>query len=320
MRKLIHTLAVLAGLALPLAASAAPFPAQPVTIVVPFAPGGPSDNVARVLARELSKRWGQSVIVDNRPGGQTTIATSFVARAKADGHTLLYISPSWTTNPLLMDSLPYKPQDLTPVTLVGRYPLALLTRGGSGPRSLAEFIEQARASSQPVALGNAGIGSSSHLAALEFADAVGIKIISVPYKAGTIGAINDLIGGQISGVFEGRNFKPFVDDGRLRALLIGSAARMENWQDVPSATDVGYPDLELSSYFGIMVGARTPPEVRDQLARDIGEILRKPEVRAHILDLGLTPEPQTPQAFGDFLQAQHDRMQALIGRHKGGMQ
>lgn len=319
MKRFYRALAFIGALAGACAASAAPYPAKPVTIVVPFAPGGPSDNVARILAQELGKQWGQSVIVDNRPGGQTSIATGYVARGASDGYTLLYISPSWTTNPLLMASLPYKPADLAPVTLVGRYPLVLFTRGGDGARTLKQFVEQARASNDPVALGNAGIGSSSHLAGLEFADAVGIKAIAVPYKAGTIGAINDLIGGQIAGVFEGRNFKPFVDDGRLRALMIGQPGRMENWQDVPSATDVGYPALELSSYFGVMVHAKAPQDIRAQLARDIGDVLRKPAVRERILELGLIPEPQTPAEFEQFLAAQHTRMEALIGRHKDGM-
>jgi tripartite-type tricarboxylate transporter receptor subunit TctC len=315
MKKTIAMLALLCP-ALFGAAQAQTYPSRPVTLVVPFAPGGSSDAISRIMAQELGKKWNQSVIVENRAGGQTMIGTGYVARAPADGYTILYVSYAWSTNQFLVKDLPYKPTDLAPVTLLGRYPLALFTRGDLPVKTLADFVAYAKKSPKPMTFGDAGVGSSSNLAALDFADSVGIKSISVPYKAGTIGAINDLIGGQIDAVFEGRTFKPYADAGKLKALVLAQPKRMANWQDIPDAVEAGYPKLDIAAYFGLMLPAKTPEDIREKLSRDVGEVLRDPQVQERLLQLGLVPTPQTPAQMGTFLQEQHDRLGALVARHK----
>jgi tripartite-type tricarboxylate transporter receptor subunit TctC len=160
------------------------------------------------------------------------------------------------------------------------------------------------------------VGSSSHLAGLDFADEVGIKSISVPYKAGTIGAINDLIGGQIDGVFEGRTFKTYSDAGKLKALVLAQPKRMANWPDLPDAVEAGYPKLDIAGYFGLMLPAKTPTDIRDKLSRDVGEVLRDPAVQERLLQLGLVPQPQTPAEMGAFLKDQDVKLGKLVARHK----
>jgi tripartite-type tricarboxylate transporter receptor subunit TctC len=301
-------------------ANAETFPSHAVTLVVPFAPGGSSDAISRVVAQALGKKWRQSVIVDNRAGGQTTIGTGVVARSPADGYTILYNSYAWSTNQYLIKDLPYKQTDLKPVTLLGISPLALLVGGNLPVNTLAEFVAYAKKSAKPISIGNAGVGSSSHLAALEFADIVGIKIIPVPYKSGTIGAINDVLGGQIDAVFEGRTFKPYVDAKRLKALVAAQPERMVSWKEIPDSVEAGYPTLNVPSYFGLMVPAKTPTAIQNQIASDVGGVLRDPQVRDRLLSIGLEPRPQTPAEFGAFLQVQHDKLKVLVARHKAELE
>jgi tripartite-type tricarboxylate transporter receptor subunit TctC len=297
-------------------AHAETFPTRAVTIVVPFAPGGSSDAISRIVGQELGKKWNQSVIIENRAGGQTIIGSNYVARAPADGYTILYVSYAWTTNQFLVKDLPYRTTDLAPVTLLGRYPLALYVRGDVPANTLAEFVAYAKKQPKPITVGDAGVGSSSHLAGLDFADTVGIKTVAVPYKSGTIGAINDLMGGQIDAVFEGRTFKQYADAKRLKVLVLAQPQRMANWQELPDAVESGYPKLDIAAYFGLMVPAKTPDAIAQQISRDVGDALRNKDVQAKLLQLGLVPTPQTPAQFGAFLQDQHGKLGALVARHR----
>ena len=164
----------------------AAFPDKPVTIVVPFGVGGSSDAQARVIAQELSKKWGQPVVVDNRAGGQTVIGTSLVAKAKPDGYTILYIAFAWITNQYLIKELPYKASDFAPITSLGRYPLALMVRSDVPATTVAEYVAYAKAQNRPMNFGISTIGASMHLAALEFANQTGIEMVFPPYKSGSI--------------------------------------------------------------------------------------------------------------------------------------
>jgi tripartite-type tricarboxylate transporter receptor subunit TctC len=319
MRKLLALLLLSIGLAPALRAQTPRYPDRPVTIVVPFAPGGSSDAISRIVAQELALKWKQPVVIDNRAGGQTLIGSSFVARAPADGYTILYVGYSWTINPLLMKTMPFNPADFAPLTLLGRYPLALYVRGDLPVQNLAEFVAYAKKAGKPLSIGNAGVGTSAHLAGVEFAEATGLKIVSVAYKAGTIGAINDLIGGQIDAVFEGRTFKQHVDSKRLKALMLAQPGRMTNWQELPSAADVGYPTLDTAGYFGLMVSARTPKTVQEQLYADVAEVLRSEQVQQRLLDVGLQPSAMTPAQFADFLKGQHEKLGGLVSRHRDQM-
>lgn len=291
-------------------AYAAGFPDKPVTIVVPFAAGGSSDMIARLVGGELSKKWGQPVIIEIKPGGQTVIATNQVAKARPDGYTILFNSFALITNQLLMNDLPYRTSDLTPVTLLGKYPLALLVRGDLPANNLQELITYAKSAKKPLSFGNAGMGSSMQIAALDFASQTGINIIEVPYK-GSIAAMNEVMGGQIDAVFEGQAFKQYADGQRAKALFIAQADRKDGW-DVPSATEAGMKDFAFAAWFGFMLPPSTPQDIATKISTDVGEILKRPDVRQRLSDVGLVAEGMTPQAYSAYLTAEYDKLKKLL--------
>jgi len=307
--------AILAILGLITTAADAAFPDKPVTIVVPFGVGGSSDAQARVVAQALSKRWGQPVVVDNRAGGQTVIGTNIVAKAKPDGYTILYIAFAWITNQFLIKELPYKTSDLAPVSSLGRYPLALMVRSDVPATTVAEYIAYAKAQNRPMNFGISTIGASMHLAALEFANQTGIEMAFPPYKSGSIGALNDLIGKQIDGIFEGAVFKPHADGGRVKALFMGQKERMPGW-DLPSATDVGLPNFDMTAWYGLMVPSATPNAIQEQLSADVRAVLAEPDVRDRFAGLGVIAGGMTPKDFGTFLEAQRVKLGGFIERNR----
>lgn len=229
------------------------------------------------------------------------------------------MSYAFTVNQLLAKNLPYQPTDLAPVTLPGRYPLALFVKGDLPVNSLAEFVAYARKASRPLAFGHAGTGSRSHLAALDFADTVGIKVLRVGYKAGTIGAFNDLMGGQIDAFSEGRNFKQYADEKRLKALVLAPPDRLPNWPDLPASPQAGYPGLDVSGYFGLVVPAQTPKAIQAQIAADVAAVLKDEKIHERVMALGLQPAPMRPEQFGAFLQDQRDKLSKLVERHRDQM-
>jgi tripartite-type tricarboxylate transporter receptor subunit TctC len=307
--------AIFAILGLITTAADAAFPDKPVTIVVPFGVGGSSDAQARVVAQALSKRWGQPVVVDNRAGGQTVIGTNIVAKAKPDGYTILYIAFAWITNQFLIRELPYKTSDLAPVSSLGRYPLALMVRSDVPATTVAEYIAYAKAQNRPMNFGISTIGASMHLAALEFANQTGIEMAFPPYKSGSIGALNDLIGKQIDGIFEGAVFKPHADGGRVKALFMGQKERMPGW-DLPSATDVGLPNFDMTAWYGLMVPSATPNAIQEQLSADVRAVLTEPDVRDRFAGLGVIAGGMTPKDFGTFLEAQRVKLGGFIERNR----
>lgn len=309
----------LAVLCLAKTATAADFPDKPVTIIVPYAAGGSSDAIARIVAKELSKKWNQTVIVDNRAGGQTVIATSAVAKAKADGHTLLYTPFSWITNQFLMKDLPYKTTDLAPVTLLGRYPLALMVRADLPATNLAEFVDYAKKVKRPMTFGIAAVGSSMHLANLEFSNQTGIEITSVPYKGGSVAALNDLMGGQIDAIFEGAVYKPQTDGKRAKALFIGQAERMPGWA-LPSATEAGLAKFSVAAWFGLMAPGETSATTREKIASDVNDILRQADVRERLAALGLITDAMSTSQFAAFLEVERSKLGGLVERNRAQLQ
>ncbi|MEI6837287.1 MAG: tripartite tricarboxylate transporter substrate binding protein [Alcaligenaceae bacterium] len=307
--------AMLAILGLITPTASATFPDKPVTIVVPFGVGGSSDAQARVVAQALSKKWGQSVVVDNRAGGQTVIGTNIVAKAKPDGYTILYIAFAWITNQFLIKELPYKTSDFAPISSLGRYPLALMVRSDVPVTTVAEYIAYAKAQNRPMNFGISTIGASMHLAALEFANQTGIEMVFPPYKSGSIGALNDLIGKQIDGIFEGAVFKPHADGGRVKALFMGQKERMPGW-DLPSATDVGLPNFDMTAWYGLMVPSATPNAIQEQLSADVRAVLAEPDVRDRFAGLGVIAGGMTPKDFGAFLEAQRVKLGGFIERNR----
>ncbi len=307
--------AALVALGLFSTVSQAAFPDKPVTIVVPYGVGGSSDAQARVVAQALSKKWGQPVVIDNRAGGQTVIGTNIVAKAKPDGYTIIYVAFAWISNQFLIKELPYKASDLSPITTLGTYPLALMVRSDVPANTVAEYIAYAKAQNRPMNFGISTIGASMHFAALEFSNQTGVPMVFPPYKSGSIGALNDLIGKQIDGIFEGAVFKPHADGGRVKALFMGQKDRMPGW-DLPSATEVGLPNFDMTAWYGLMVPRATPNAIQEQLSADVRAVLAQPDVRERFAVLGVIADGMSPKQFEAFLAKEYSKLGSFIERNR----
>ena len=296
-------------------AAAADFPSQPIRIIVPFAPGGGTDMVARTLAEKLAPALGVSVLVDNRPGANSVIATRMVAGAPADGHTLLFTTDIHAINaayapvaPLPYDSL----KDFAFVSQLTTSPLMLLAHPSLGVANLAELLAKARA--QPGRLSFASLGSSSphHLGFAWFQRMAGVEILDVPYKGGGQ-ALTDLLGGQVglSLIVAGNGIK-HARAGKLVALAVTSPTRNAVAPEVPSFAESGFPEFSLVNWYAIMAPAGTPEAVVNRLNREIGAVMREPAVAARITAAGLDPVTGTPAELEALVRRDIERYRNMI--------
>ncbi|WP_295542660.1 tripartite tricarboxylate transporter substrate binding protein [uncultured Pseudacidovorax sp.] len=315
-RVLLKSAALAAGACTGLAQAqgASDYPARPVTIVVPFAAGGSADVIVRALAQELSSRWGRAVVVDNRGGGNTVIATSVVAGAPADGYTLLCASYAWVTNQFLHPKLPYTPAALAPVTLLGTYPEMLFLRADIPATNVPELAAWVKRAGRPMTFANSGPGSSLHLAAAAFGDAAGIPLTHVSYR-GSAPAMQDVAGGQVDAMFEGLTFRPLADGRRIRAMFVAQPKALLEWPELPDARQAGVADFSMASWFGLAAPARTPDAVLARIASDAGAALRKPTLDAQLRKLGLLPAPGTPAEYAAFLDSERVKLHSVISRN-----
>ena len=312
-RNWIRLLAVAVAALLPAGASAQAWPAKPVKIVVPFAAGGATDVVARLLAQKLGEAWGQSVIVENRAGAGGNIGAEVVAKSAPDGYTLLMTSGSIVTaNPYMYKSLTYDPaKDLVPITNVASGPQVIAVNTGVAAKDLKEFIAFAKANPRNVNFGSAGIGTQTHLAAENFAHAAGVDLTHVPYK-GESAAMTDLIGGQIQmatpnlGAAIGH-----IQQGKIRALAVTSKERSPQLPDVPAASEV-LPGFENAGWFGLMAPAGTPREVIDRIHRDSARILHSDELRTKLTQQGMAPVGNSPSEFAAAIREESGRWAKVI--------
>ena len=298
MQRVCRLLAVIFVAIVPGLAAAQPWPSKPVKIVVPFAAGGATDVVARLLAQKLTDEWGQSVVVENRAGAGGNIGADVVAKSPADGYTLLMTSGSIVTaNKYMYKALTYDPaNDLAPITNVATGPQVIVVGPGVAAKDLKELIAYARANPKKVNFGSAGVGTQTHLAAENFAHAAGIDATHVPYK-GESAALTDLMGGQIQMVTPNLGGAiGFIKDGKLRALAVTSRERSPQLPDVPSASEV-LPGFENAGWFGLMAPAGTPREVIDRVQRDSAKILLSDEFRATLAKQGMAPVANAPSDF-----------------------
>ena len=306
-------LAGLAIVALPTLAAAQSWPAKPVKIVVPFAAGGATDVVARLLAQKLTESWGQQVVVENRAGAGGNIGADVVAKSPGDGYTLLMASGSIVTaNPHMYKTMPFDAaRDLVPITNVATGPQVIAVAASSPARDLRDFIAQAKANPKKVNFGSAGIGTQTHLAAENFAYSAGIDLTHVPYK-GESAAITDLMGGQIQmatpnlGGAMGQ-----IQSGKLRALAVTSRERHPSLPDVPAASEV-IPGFENAGWFGLMAPAGTPREVIDRVQRDSARILQGEEFKAALAKQGMVPVANTPADFAAAIRDESSRWAKVI--------
>jgi tripartite-type tricarboxylate transporter receptor subunit TctC len=296
------------------AADATTFPNKPVRIVVPQTPGGASDVLARIIGQKLSEKWGQPVVVENRPGAGGNVGMELVAAAPADG-TVLLMSYAGTQaiNGALYPKLPFDPvADFAPVATVATLPFVLVSRADARWRSVPELIEAAR--SGRVTYGSAGNGSVNHLLGEMFGTAAHVKLVHVPYR-GVAPALQDLMGGQIDLVFASLpSVAASLRGGSLRAVAVTSARRAAAIAEVPTMAESGLPDFDVNPWFGLMAPKRTPPHFVRKINADVNALLLGDAVAASFAAQGAEPAPASPEAFARLLQADAMKWGALVRR------
>jgi tripartite-type tricarboxylate transporter receptor subunit TctC len=275
----------------------ATFPTKPVRIVVPLAPGGSTDVLARPVASKLSEVWGQQVIVDNRGGGGTMIGTEIVARAPADGYTLLMVTSAFAVNFSLYDKVPYKFSDFVPLSNVGQTPNVLAVHPTIPAKNVKELIALLRARPGEMTYSSGGVGGSTHLAGELFKLLAKVDMVHVPYKGGGP-AVADLVSGQVMMTFGNlTTVLPFSNAGRVRALAVTSSKRSPALPNLPTMAEAGVPGFEAATWNGLIAPAATPKDIVAKLNADIVKVLNMPDTRAKLASNGLEPIGDTPAAF-----------------------
>lgn len=297
-------IACAAALAVATSAAAQPYPAKPVRIVVPYTAGGPADALVRGLGQKLSDKWGQQVIVDNRPGANEIVAADLVAKAPPDGYTFLLASDAvFTLNQYLYSKLSYDPvKDFVPVGRLVTANLMLVTRPDFPANSVKEFIDYARKNPGKLSYGSVGAGGVNHLGMAWFNKLNGLSMEHVPYK-GLVQGLQDIVTGRLDVMFAViGGALPFIQSNKLKTLAVSGKARNGVVPQVPTFAEVGYPDFDASFYFAIAAPAGTPREIVDKFARDAGEIVNSQEFRdKYLVNLGFEPVSDTPAGFAAFL-------------------
>jgi tripartite-type tricarboxylate transporter receptor subunit TctC len=305
------------GLSLFFAASAAlaqPYPAKPVTFIVPFPPGGGTDISARTVAAKLATQWGHSVVVENRAGAAGIVGTDAVARARPDGYTLLIVNVGITSiNPALYPKLPYNPDTaFTPISLICELPFVLMASPKFAPSSVRELVAYAKANPDKVTFASSGQGGSPHLTAEIFQLATGTRMTHVPYKGGGP-AMTDLMAGHVdllfASVLEGSGH---IKSGKLKGLAVSHARRSPALPDVPTLAEAGVKGAESGSWIALLAPAGTPAPILDKVAADVKEAVSAPDVREKLIAQGAVPQASTPAELQKLIDADRARYGRII--------
>ena len=281
----------------PVWAQSEAWPSRPVTLVVPFAPGGPTDTVARLLAERLQAQWKQTVVLDYKPGGGTMVGTQAVARAAGDGHTLGMAISALMINPALQPKLPYDTlKDLAPVALIGQAHFGLFAHPSLEARNMAELVAYAQRNPGKLSYATPGIGTGTHLAGELMQSLAGVQMVHVPYR-GSAPAQQDVIAGRVPLLFDVQfSAMPFVRDGRLKLLALASPKRSQQTPEVPTM-DETLPGFSAMSLIGVIAPRSTPKSLVDRIAADIATAVRSPEMGARMAQLGMEPVGSSSQEY-----------------------
>lgn len=294
------------------------WPTKPVTIVVPFAPGGGSDTGARLVAEQLTRKWGQPVVVENRSGAAGQIGADLVAKAKPDGHTLLLGNiGTQAINPALYTKMPYDPDKaFAPVAMVAELPLAMMVNANLPVKNVKEFIALAKSQPGKVSYSSSGAGGGPHLAAEMFKDATNTFILHVPYRGGGP-AIADLLAGHVQLSFMTvMEASGHLKAGKLKALAVTSDKRVPAFADVPTLSEAAVPGFNSISWIGLLAPAATPKELVEKIAADVREVVNKDAVRERIVGMGGLPSQLTPAQFASVIEADKKRYAKIIAERK----
>ena len=292
-------LAVVAG-----PAWAQDFPSRPLKLVVPYAPGGGADSVARIVAKKVAENIGQPIVIENKGGAGSIVGTDLVAKAEPDGYTLLHgQSGPISINPAVYKSLPYDPvKDFAPITMTTAYPYILVVNAESPAKTLQEFVALAKSKPGGLNYGSTGVGAANHLVAELFASKAGLKMTHVPYR-GTALAVGDLVSGTLNVVFgDPISVLPHIKSGKLRALAVTSLERSPVAPEVPTVAESGYPGFEALAWHGILAPAKTPPAVIQKLNAEIVKALADPATKELLEKQAMQTVGNSPEAFAAFIQ------------------
>jgi len=298
-------------------AHAQDYPTRPVRVIVPFSPGGAVDGPMRLLAQEMSKRLGQQVVVENKPGAGATIGSDMVAKAAPDGYTLLLASQTNAISASLYRQLPFDPiEDFAPISLIGREPGVLVVHPSLPVTTVAEFIAYAKERPGKIDYASSGNGSGQHLFMALFASSTGIKLNHVPYR-GSGQATTDLLGGTVPASIPGTaGMVGHIKAGKLRALAVTGANRSPQLPDVPTMREAGVAGYEAYVWMGLLAPKGTPAPIVDRLHREVVAALATPEVKAYMATAGIEIVGSTPAEFGAFFRAERD-LWAKVVRETG---
>ena len=314
----MNTLKALAVAALvtvaPVAGTAQDFPNDTVAMVIPFTPGGSNDSIGRYLADGLAKHWDATVVVENKPGAGSAIGSAYVARSKPDGHTLLFVSGTYTTNAATQTNLPFDPlEDLQPVGMGALGQFVVVAGDRLEAKTLGELIETAK--SQKVFYGTTGVGSSTHFAAALLADVAGVEMEPVHYPGGT-DALLDIAGGRLD-IYVGSvpQVLSSVETGKARPLAVTSATRAPALPDVPTVVEEGLPDAVFDIWWGVFAPAGTPQEIVEEINAAINATMDTPEAAAFLEKQGAAPKPMSVADFTALVHGEVDKWRKLAEAH-----
>jgi tripartite-type tricarboxylate transporter receptor subunit TctC len=305
-------LAAAIGLGIPVVSQAQTYPARAIKIIVPSPPGATTDTLVRIVAQKLQAKWGQPVIVDNRPGAGGNIGAEEAAKATPDGYTLLFTYPApLVVNKSLYKVLGYDPDSFVPISLIATAPLVLAVSPRVQATSVRELIDFAKAHPNQLNFASQGYGTSGHLAGELFNSMAGVKIVHVPYK-GSAPALTDLLGGRIDMMFiELSTVLSQIKAGKLRALGVGSKKRNPLLPDVPAVAEV-LPGYQASTWFGMVAPPGTPQAVAEKLSSAVADAIHEPDVAERLADMSLTAVAGTPAQMADFLRDERQRWGGVI--------
>ena len=298
------------------AANAQDYPARPITMIVPFAADGPSDTVARLIAKQMAATLKQQVIVENVPGAGGTIGATKAAKAKPDGYTLFLHHIGHATAPALHRKLEYNAlEDFEPIGLVTDVPMTVVAKSGFAPKNFKELIDYVKANKDKVTLANAGVGSASHLCGLLFMSAIEAELTTVPYK-GTSPAMTDLLDGEVDMMCDqATNTMSQIKANKIKVYCVTTPKRVAVLKDVPACSEAGLPKFEVGVWHGLYAPKGTPKPVIDKLASGLQAALKEATVKSRLAELGTEPVAQdkaTPEALRSHLKAEIDKWNPII--------
>ena len=314
MRKLFTLMAVVAAMALVPPGHASTYPDKPIRLVLPAATGGAADTLSRLIARSLSERFGQPVVVENKPGGAAILGMTTLANSPADGYTIgVSFAGAMSVNPSMYRNLPYDPvKSFDPVAILAVSPLVLAVNPKLGPKNLKDLLDMARKDPGKLTFASTGTGSTQHLSMELLKSTTGIDLLHVPYK-GSAAAVMDVQSGLVSMMSENAiTVVPHIQAGTLIAVAVGTAERIKPLPDVPTIAESGYPGYSAAGWYGVIVPKGVDPAIIRTLNAAVSEIIAKPEVQATLRLQGMEPMIDTPEGFGRFILQERDKWAKVI--------